>query len=136
MPDRRPLSGDEDANDDAIASGLFVLRRIPPGRWNHATDGRPHSDNFANSPNGTGTSVDIVEGDNSIEAAAASLPPGFGLVLIPVSAIREAGFGIVRDKIEGNPYHATIQGKKSEGRRRKLSKACMDRWVKKPATSA
>lgn len=126
------LAGDDAADDVSISSDAFVLRRIPPGRWYHETDRRPHSDNFANSTNGTGTSVDIVEGDFSIEKAIDALPKGFGAVLLAVAAIRAAELGIVRARLPDNDFHATIQGKKRESRRKKLCHAAKEHWVKLP----
>ena len=132
MPNRPIPRGDEDADDAAIADDVVVVRRIPPGRWYHADDERPHSDNFANSPDGSGTSVDIVDPDYSLTVAISALPPGFGAVLVKVSDIRAAGLGIVRNPIPGNPFHATMQGKKRESVRKRLCKSCRTSWAKKP----
>lgn len=123
-------SSDECADDPAISPETKLLRRIPPGRWRKdASDPRPDSDNFSIDQDGTGTSVDIWEGE---------LPPeeclegheGFGLVSIKVEDVLNAGLTVRRIPIDGNDHHAEIQGKRNKRVKRKLAAA--SRWIKRP----
>lgn len=132
MPERPPAPGDEFADDTSIGDDVQILRRIPPKRWYHADDERPHSDNFANSPDGSGTSFDIMVSADAIAAAVSSLPEGFGAVVLKASDIRAARLGLVRDPLPDNPHHVLLQGKKTEGTRKSLCRACRQSWAKKP----
>lgn len=122
--------GDVFADDPSISDEARVLRRIPPGQVvNVPPTDRPRSDAFSNSPDGTGTSVDIwEEGWNSKDTLVDH--ENFGLVSLTVRNIRDAELGIVRNRIPGNPHHALIQGKKTKGKQRSLAKA--SQWIKRP----
>ena len=128
---RAEMDGDEFDDDGSIPSEAKVLRRIPPGRFVEDRDGpRPQSDNFSNSPDGTGTSVTILaEGIDPRELLEGH--DGFGLVSLSVQDIRDAGLGIVRKPIVGGDQnHAHIQGKKKKKIERQLAGAA--EWIVMP----
>jgi|GEM_PF-4445413 len=79
-------------------------------------DERLRSDAFSNHPDGSGTSVDILEDDWSAEHSLAGHPE-FGLVSIPVGEVRDVELGIIRVPLPDNPHHAHLQGKKTQSRR-------------------
>jgi hypothetical protein len=124
MPEQ---SGDIFDDDPSIPANTKILRRIPAFHY-HAPEDRPASPAFNNSPDGSGTSVDIMASD---EQCAKTLQghEDFGLVSLTVGQIRSVGLGIKRAPVDGNPQHAILLGpKKRVGR--KL--AMMAVWVKRP----
>ena len=122
--------GDELIDDASIPNETRILRRIAPTQVKMDGDiARPQSDAFSNSPDGSGTSVDIWEGDLQPEDTLAG-HDGFGLVWLTVADVRAAGLGVIRNKIPGNPHHTLIQGKKTKGKQRQMARA--GRWIKLP----
>lgn len=106
------------------------MRRIPPKQVARDTSPlRPASSNFENSPDGTGTSVDIWEADCGPENTLAG-HPGFGLVVLTVQDVREQG--VIRWPVPGNQHHALLQGKKTQGVRRRLAERAAHGWYKYP----
>jgi hypothetical protein len=83
---------------------------------------------FDNSPDGSGTSVDIVEAIGQYEKTLQG-HEGFGLVCLTVEQIRSVGLGIKRAPIPGNPQHAILLGPKKKVKR-ELAK--MAEWIKRP----
>lgn len=124
-------SGDEYDDDPSIPPKAQLLRRIPPWQLPNVNGGgeAPRSDAFSNHPDGSGTSVDILEDDWSPEKTLAGYS-SFGLVSILAEEVRSVGLGVIRARIPNNPHHAHIQGKKTKSIKRQLAKHC--RWIREP----
>lgn len=123
--------GDCTKDDKDIPDSACLLRRIPPYGIK-GNPGRPNSSNFGNSPDGTGTSVDILEQDREPGDSLAG-HDGFGLVSVTAGDLRSLGLGIIRIPLPGNPHHAHIQGPKSRSIKRKIAE-CAE-WVVHPSQS-
>lgn len=121
------LSGDDEYDDPSIADDVRVLRRIHPTLVVFGDGGpRPQSGAFDNSPDGTGTSVDIWEADWGPGDTLRD-HEGFYLVQLTVGDLRQNELGICRFPLENNPHHAHIQGRKTSSRKRRLARAA--KWV-------
>lgn len=122
--------GDDLIDDVSIPDETRILRRIAPTQVKTAGDiVRPQSNAFSNSPDGSGTSIDIWEGDRQPEDTLAG-HDHYGLVWLTVADVRAVGLGVIRDETNGNPHHALIQGKKTKGKQRQL--ASVVHWIRLP----
>ena len=133
VPTSPPPPGDTYLNDAAIPDGVRLFRRIPPGRFTMKNGvAIPNSDCFKNSPDGTGTSVDVEEDGWTPDDALKGVSADFGLVSLTAAQVRALGLGVIRQKIPGNDHHATLQGPKSRSLLRALAKGAL--WVKMAGT--
>jgi len=124
--------GDIFRDDPTIPDDMRLLHRVP-FEWYYAPEDRPQSCSFDNSPDGSGTSVDLMEADDQPQRTLAG-HPGFGLVSITAGQARAAGLGVVRNPILGNPgnsQHCLLQGKKNKASK-KLARQCQ--WLVRPTT--
>lgn len=124
-----PKNGDDFADDPSILPDALLLRRIAPWQLTPKDAERPNSDAFSNHPDGSGTSVDILEEGWSPERTLAGHDE-FGLVSISAGDVRSAGLGVVRAPKPELPQHAYIQGRKTKSRQRRLARSCA--WLKRP----
>lgn len=115
-------------DDGTIADDCRMLRRIPPG-WIAAH--RPDSSNFLEKDKDSGLSVTawIIAEDLDIVLSEA---PGFGVVCVDASDLRNAGYAIARRPLEGNDNHCECYGAPTKGARKQLSR--LARWVAPPAS--
>jgi hypothetical protein len=56
--------------------------------------------------------------------------PDFGVVEIPTIVLRDLGLDLRPEPVDGEPDHAVIVGRKTQGARRTLAKEA--RWVVRP----
>ena len=130
-----PPPGSEHRDDLTITAETRILRRIPPGRsWvqldPESGDFQPTSGNFDNHDSGTGTSVDIWEGDRTPENMLTDEHRGFGVVSLTVEEIRCQGLGVIRWPEPDNPFHALLQGPKPGKVKKSLKRSA--RWEIQP----
>src|SRR3546814_4548338 len=118
-----PPPGHEELDDDDIPPDAILARRVY-WRWVEWPDPeeRLTSEAFSDSPDGTGTSVDIVEGARLPEDSLVG-HPGHGLVTLTAADVRELGLGVIRVPQAGNVDHCQLQGRKKKTRKRDLNRA-------------
>jgi hypothetical protein len=132
-----PPGDDVDAtqgDDPSIADDDEVWRRIPPGYFKPKTDGGPpdfESYAFSDSSNPPSPmSVDLASIAGDPEATRRGFPD-HGVVRMKVGALRNAGFGVRRAPLDGNPAHTYVTGPKKQQKHRRRIKKCAE-WVLLP----
>jgi len=130
----------ESFDDTSIPNEATLWRRIP-GDWVKFDDNlkrlRPQSRAFDDSPipppDGSPMSVDLADeaiGSGITPEAYLAEYPGFRLVSLSAKLVRSLELGIVRARSEGNPFHAHVQGKKTNSIKDCLAKSA--EWVPMP----
>lgn len=115
------------SNAGGYSDNVIVWRRIPPWHFQPLENGgkRPSTAAFDDDPDGSSMSVDVDEGQGWMGTLQGH--DGFGLVELTVGYLRSLGFDVVPKAVEGNPHHAEVVGKKTDGKKRKMMKSA--RWV-------
>jgi hypothetical protein len=124
------------ADDPNIPSTDRIYRRVPPN-WivfdENVGARRPSTAAFQDSSDGSAMSVHIqtLLAQNNLEPESALAGhPSFGLVSFFAGLARELGFGIAPDPQPNDPAHGLVEGKKTEGKRKRLRAAAA--WVVLP----
>lgn len=89
---------------------------------------RPNSDAFSDDESGS-MSVVIARGGRTPEDLLKG-HEGYGLVSLSLETLTENGLELELDPLEDEPDHALVVGKKTDGCRKRLSKA--SNWEIKP----
>ena len=115
-------------DDPEIPVDDVLYRRVRSVDWNPG-ERRPTSAAFSDSKNGTPMSVvlrSLLTADARTPESTLDVHPGFGLVAIAVGSARAMGFAVaIRPAVVGEPAHAWVVGKKTQGLRKRLAKECV-----------
>jgi hypothetical protein len=123
-------------DDPSVLDDQRVIRRIPP-IWrvvdHNNNSWRVSSAAFANSSDGSPTSVSLETEMPPLGQIASRMEqqfPGYSLAALTVAVARANAQGVQRDPTAEDPSHALLFGKKTDGIKSRLAKACV--WVFHP----
>ena len=121
-----------DIDDLTVPDDEKLWQRIPPW-WFHSDESvgrlRPAKAAFDDDSDGGPMSVVITSEAENPEATLAG-HPGFALVSFTAGLARSFGQRIVRDPTPEEPAHALVDGRKTDGIKRRLARAAT--WVVPP----
>ena len=106
-------------DDPSIPGEAKLWRRISPAQYPPPRT-RPTSAAFDDR---RGEALSVVLAREGLDPASLLVGhPGFGVAEITVGFCRDLGLGVTRDPCPGEPDHALVHGKKTDGIRKCLAK--------------
>lgn len=114
-------------NDDTIADSEQLLRRVPGDWW-------IYDENLGRRRPSTAAFDDLemsVALESSLRSRGESTTAvlrgheGFALVSITAQLARELNQAVARNPLPGDPDHAVVYGKKTDGARKRMSRQCL-----------
>jgi hypothetical protein len=126
------MADDGPPEDPTIHDDAELWRRIPP--WHFYFDDklgrtRPSKAAFEDDGDGSPMSVVLAAESGRLEAALAG-HQGYALATITAGLARACGQRVARDPTPGDPAHAIVIGRKTDGIRRRFAREA--RWVVPP----
>jgi hypothetical protein len=115
-------------DDPSIANETELWRRIPPSSWLR-DERRPTSEVFRTDEMSVVIAAECAGGLDGLLRGREE----FGIAAFTAGAVREAGWGVVRDPTDEQLGHALVTGKKGKTACARLAKSCVVR--REPAVS-
>ena len=128
-----PAEAGPPPDDASISNEAMLWRRVPDYHFVPDASGgiRPSSAAFEDDPDGDPMSTVLASPGRDPYAVLLG-NDGWGLVAIPVSLVRELGWGVERRPVPDEADHVVVIGAKKKSKCRQVARACT--WVIPPPT--